>query len=75
MNIYDATRDGPVVCAMGENRSYCIGDTAYRFERRQPGMTLARFASGQPVMWIDDKWQPTQSREVIRNWLDKVTVL
>jgi hypothetical protein len=75
MSIYDATADGAVVCAMGENRSYCIGDTAYRFERQKPGMTLPRFARGISVTWIDGEWKRVPLRDIIRNWSDVVTVL
>ncbi len=76
MTIYEATQSGPAVCLIGENRTYAIGDTAYRFTRQKPGSTLPNFAGGTPVMWVDGEWKPTQlSRPVIKNWSEKVTVL
>jgi len=79
MTIYEATLNGPAVCLMGNNRTYAIGDIAYRFKRPDPfpnGMaqTLPNFARGVPVMYVDGEWRSTQSGSaIIRNWTDKVT--
>jgi hypothetical protein len=75
MTIYDATANGPAVVLIGENRGYAIGDTAYKFERQKPGLTLPNFAGGTPVAFIDGAFRPIQGNRLIKNWTDKVTKL
>lgn len=79
--IYEATIGRTaVICAMGANRSYAIGDVAYKFRRPKfaNGMaqTLPTFARGVPVMYVDGIWRETQTAEpVIREWSTVVTVI
>ena len=76
MNIYEATANGPAVCMMGENRVHGTGEVCYRFQRQKPGLTLPNFAKGEPVMYVDGEFRPTQlARPIIRTWTEKVTVV
>jgi hypothetical protein len=75
MTIKEATENGPVVCMIGRNRTYAIGDTAYVFERQKPGLTLPPFAAGLPVSFIEGRFIRIQSNTIIRNWSQEVTVI
>jgi hypothetical protein len=77
MTIFDATVNGSVVCLMGDNRGYCIGDIAYRFSRQSPCPYNPDLAMGVPVMWVDGAWvRETQlAKRINREWTAVVTIL
>ena len=67
---------GTVIALIGENRTYAIGDTAYRFSRNERHLTLPNAAKGIPVTLIDGKWVVSElARAVIKNWTDVITVI
>lgn len=68
-----ATKKDEVIAMMGENQVHHIGRTCYRFSR--PTGTLTRFACGVPVMWIDNRYQQIQGRDLIVNWNRTITVV
>jgi len=80
-DIYEATKKGTVIVLMGHDRTHAIGSTAYQFERRffpnGMGETLARFAKGYPVAWMDDEWKSLSGSvsPVITLWRREVTLL
>ena len=76
MSIYDATIDGPVVCALGKHPEIRDEFVYYVFRRQEPGLTLPDFAAGFPVKKNEDgEWTPAEGHRVIQNWTKLVTVL
>jgi hypothetical protein len=73
MTIQELCKNGNCKALIGNNRMYCIGDTAYTFEGTGDNVDRAWFI-GKPIMWIDGKWVPNTNRKPNRLWKDtKVT--
>lgn len=82
---YDCTLPAgkTVLVLPGHNRSYSIGDVAYRTARpvfpNGTVETLPRFASLMPVMYVDGVWKNAYlqngNQRLIKVWTDPCTVI
>lgn len=73
LQIQYALDNHPIVVAMGPNRQYVIGDTAYRFNL-QPHQDP--YITGHPVTWIDGKWIYSQlAKPIFVSVYREVTIL
>ena len=74
MTIDEATKAGPAIVMIGENRTHSIGSTAYRVSPNTKP-TRPPYCRCYPVMWMDGQWQGLQSQPLNKPWDAAVTVI
>lgn len=71
MTLNDTVSRGSVICLIGRNRTYCIGDTAYKFRQQSPHGMIR----GTPASWINGRWESTQGPATYLSAETEITIL